>query len=57
MCRLELNAPHKENWAQCQIMQMMMATLLTYNNSNSNIGQNIQDNTATGIAKSVESCK
>ncbi len=39
MCRLELNTQCKENSTQRQMMQMMMETLLTYNNQNVNIGQ------------------
>ncbi len=50
--RLELKAQCKKNKAQCQMMQMMMATSMTHNNPISNIALNIQDSAATGIEKS-----
>ncbi len=46
MHRLELNAQHEENRAQCQMMQMMMATLMTHNNPISNVAMNIQNTAA-----------
>ncbi len=54
MRRLEFNAQCEENRVQHQMMQMIMASIVTSNNPNLNIGQNIQDNTATRIGKSVE---
>ncbi len=54
MHRLELNAQWEENRAQCQMMQMMMATLLSQNNPNSCVGQNIEERVAPGIGKAVE---
>ncbi len=39
------------------MMQMMMATLMTYNNQISNIVQSIQDSAATGFGMSVELCE
>ncbi len=54
MCRLELNAQWEENRAQNQMMQMMMANLMSSNNPNSFIGQNIEESVAPGIGKAVE---
>ncbi len=54
MRRLELNAQREENRAQHQMMQMMMAILMSCNNPNSFVGQNIEENVAPGIEKAVE---
>ncbi len=53
MCRLELNVQSNKKRAQCQMMQMMMATLMTHNNQISNITQNIQNSAATGECMKV----
>ncbi len=46
MLRLELNAQRKEIRAQRQMMQMMMATLMTHNNPILNVARNIQNTAA-----------
>ncbi len=46
MHRLELNAQHEQNRAQRQMMQMMIATLMTHNNPISNVARNIQNTAA-----------
>ncbi len=47
MHRLELNVQWEENRAQCQMMQMMMVTLMTHNNPISSIARNIKGTAAT----------
>ena len=54
LCMLELNTQCKENSAQRQMMQMMMATLMSHSNLNSYVGQNIEESVAPGIGKAVE---
>ena len=54
MLRLELNAQRKEIRAQRQMMQMMMATLMSHNNPISNVARNLQDTSATEGNHNVE---
>ncbi len=51
---MELNAQLKENRAQHQMIQMMMAALVSHNNPNSFVGQNINENAVTGIGMVVK---
>ncbi len=39
---------------QCQMMQMMMVTLMSCNNPNTFVGKNIEESVAPGIGKAVE---